>query len=212
MAGTTVIELETSRGIARAHVQARRGARTALVLGHGAGGGVDAPDLLAACEVAHELHCTTVRIEQPYRVAGRRAPAPIAHCDEAWAEVIADLRRRRLRGMQLIVGGRSMGARVACRTAAEVDAIAVLCLAFPLQPPARSGKAPASSRLAELNSVELSALVVQGERDAFGMPPARRGARPRRVVRVTGDHSLTQDLDAVRAAVRAWLVSLPIND
>lgn len=205
---TSIVDIETSRGTARAHVTARRGARAALVLGHGAGGGIDAPDLLAACDVAHELGCTTVRIEQPYRVAGRRAPAPIAHCEAAWIEALAELRRRRLRGMPLIVGGRSMGARVACRTAADVDAAAVLCLAFPLQPPARTGKAPAPDRLGELDVVSVPVLVVQGDRDPFGMPRARRGARPRTVASVAGDHGLKQDLDAVREALRTWLAPL----
>jgi predicted alpha/beta-hydrolase family hydrolase len=98
----------------------------------------------------------------------------------------------------LIVGGRSLGARVACRTAAAVEATAVLCLAFPVHPPGR----PEKSRLEELDAVTLPTLVVQGESDPFGMPPP---AATREVATVAGDHGLKKDLDAVRAAVRAWL-------
>jgi predicted alpha/beta-hydrolase family hydrolase len=104
--------------------------------------------------------------------------------------------------LSLIVGGRSLGARVACRTAQAAGAAAVLCLAFPLQPPRRSGGAPTQSRLAELDEVTVPTLVVQGERDRFGIPPA---SRRRTVVQVPGDHSLRTDPDAVAAAVRGWL-------
>lgn len=106
-----------------------------------------------------------------------------------------------LRGLPLIAGGRSLGARVACRTAEATGAVAVLCLAFPLHAPGRSGAAK-PSRLDELDAVTVPTLVVQGERDPFGMPPA---SKRRRVVQVPGDHSLKADLDAVAGAVRAWL-------
>jgi hypothetical protein len=101
----------------------------------------------------------------------------------------------------LIVGGRSLGARVACRTAEATGAVAVLCLAFPLEPPRRAGKPP-QSRLPELDAVKVPVLVVQGERDPFGIPPA---GPSREVVTVPGDHGLKADPDAVAAAVRAWL-------
>ena len=107
--------------------------------------------------------------------------------------------------MPLLVGGRSSGARVACRTAAATGAVGVLCLAFPLQPPRRSGSEPAPSRLPELDAVTVPTLVVQGVRDPFGIPPA--GER-RTVVQVESDHGLKGDLDAVAAAVRAWLPQL----
>ncbi|MGH3455985.1 MAG: alpha/beta family hydrolase, partial [Nocardioidaceae bacterium] len=107
-----------------------------------------------------------------------------------------------LRGVPLVVGGRSLGARVACRTAAATGAVGVLCLAFPLQPPRRSGSSATPSRLPELDEVTVPTLVVQGARDRFGIPPAT--AR-RTVVQVSGDHSLRTDLEAVAAAVRAWL-------
>jgi hypothetical protein len=94
-----------------------------------------------------------------------------------------------------------MGARVACRTVEESDAVAVLCLAFPLEPPRRAGKPP-QSRLPELDAVTVPTLVVQGERDRFGMPPP---GPAREVTKVPGDHNLKADLEAVAAAVRGWL-------
>jgi predicted alpha/beta-hydrolase family hydrolase len=196
-----VIELETPRGTAGVHLHPADDAVSALVLGHGAGGGVGAADLVAVSEVAQAERFSVALVEQPYRVAGRRAPAPANHLDEAWMSVVQQLREGELSGLPLVVGGRSAGARVACRTAAEVGAIAVLCLAFPVHPPGR----PDRTRQHELDEVELPVLVVQGERDPFGMPEAGPG---RRVVTVPGNHSLKADLDAVRAAVRSWLSEL----
>jgi predicted alpha/beta-hydrolase family hydrolase len=198
----TALEIETSAGTARAHLHPSEQPRAALVLGHGAGGGVEAPDLLAATEAAQSADVTVVLVEQPYRVAGRRSPAAAARLDAAWVAVIEHLVSDELSGLGLIVGGRSLGARVACRTVDEAGAIAVLCLAFPLQPPARKGKPPPPDRLAELDAVKVPTLVVQGESDRFGMPPA--GAR-RAVTRVPGDHSLRADPEAVAGAVAAWL-------
>ena len=110
------------------------------------------------------------------------------------------------RGLPLVVGGRSLGARVACRTAEESGAVAVLCLAFPLQPPKRKAAAAASpNRLPELDAVTVPTLVVQGAKDPFGIPPA---GKLRTVVEVAGDHSLRTDLDAVADAVRTWLPSV----
>jgi predicted alpha/beta-hydrolase family hydrolase len=193
-----VIEIETPHGPAHAHVQRRRAARGSVVLGHGAGGGVEAPDLLAAAHAAADAGWTVVRVEQPYRVAGRRAPAPAAQLDASWIAVVQALRLR----PPLVVGGRSSGARVACRTAAGVGAAGVLCLAFPLHPPGK----PEQSRLDELDGVPVPTLVVQGERDPFGLPPP---GRRREVVVVRGDHGLKADLPAVEAAVRAWLSAEP---
>jgi hypothetical protein len=139
--------------------------------------------------------------EQPYRVAGRRSPARAPHLDAAWISIVEQLRAGELAGLPLIVGGRSLGARVACRTVEASGAVAVLCLAFPLEPPDRAGK-PAQSRLPELDAVRVPTLVVQGERDRFGMPPP---GPSREVVKVPGDHGLKADLEAVAAAVRAWL-------
>jgi uncharacterized protein len=174
--------------------------RAALALGHGAAGGVSAPDLLAAADAALAEGVSVVLVEQPYRVAGRRAPAPAHQLDSAWTAVVDHLLADTLRGLPLLVGGRSLGARVACRTAAATGAIGVLCLAFPLQPRRRSGTAP--SRLPELDALTLPALVVQGAGDPFGIPPPTAA---RTVVQVPGNHSLRTDPNAVAAAVRDWL-------
>lgn len=174
----------------------------ALVLGHGAGGGIDAPDLSAATCAANAASLTVALVEQPYRVAGRRTPAPAPQLDTAWLAVIGQLRQGRLTGLPLLAGGRSSGARVACRTAGASGAVAVLCLAYPLHPPGRADD-PAKSRLPELQAVAVPTLVVQGERDPFGMPPA--GAR-RTVVVVPGNHGL-KDTGAVQAAVAEWLAN-----
>jgi predicted alpha/beta-hydrolase family hydrolase len=168
------------------------------VLGHGAGGGVDAPDLRAAAGAAKQAGCSVFGVEQPYRVAGRKSPAPAKQLDAAWLAVIAALREGALGELPLIAGGRSSGARVACRTAAEAGASAVLCLAFPVHPPGR----PEKTRLEELDAVEVPVLVVQGESDPFGMPPEAPG---RAVVRLRGNHSLRSDMPGLRAAVRDFL-------
>jgi predicted alpha/beta-hydrolase family hydrolase len=175
------------------------------VLGHGAGGGVTARDLGAATAGAHAERVSVALVEQPYRVAGRRSPAPAPQLDAAWVAVLARLRQRELAGLPLVVGGRSSGARVACRTAAATGAIGVVCLAFPLQPPRRAEAPPAASRLGELEAVAVPVLVVQGSNDRFGIPPA--GER-RTVIEVRGDHSLRTDVPAVTAAVQSWLASL----
>jgi uncharacterized protein len=199
----TTLELETPQGIARAEVRPSEHASVAVVLGHGAAGGVGAPDLVAATEAALEEGLTVVLVEQPYRVAGRRSPAPARQLDAAWTAVVEQLRAGPLAGLRLVVGGRSLGARVACRTVEATGASGVLCLAFPLQP--RRKQNPPPSRLPELEAVTVPVLVVQGERDPFGMPPEAPG---RTVVRVAGDHGLKADLPAVEAAVRAWLHDL----
>ncbi len=198
----TVVKVDTPHGRAHAHLHLADPSSAALVLGHGAGGGVTAPDLVAATEAARSEGVSVALVEQPYRVAGRRAPAPARQLDAAWAAVIDHLLAAELRGLPLVVGGRSLGARVACRSADSTGAVAVLCLAFPLQPPRRSGGAAAPSRLSELDAVAVPMLVVQGVGDQFGMPPA---ADRRMVVQVPGNHSLRKDPEAVAAAVRDWL-------
>jgi predicted alpha/beta-hydrolase family hydrolase len=188
------VVIPTSYGDARAHVSAPAGRPHGLfVLGHGAGGGVDAPDLRAVAAAAAAAGWLVARVEQPYRVAGRRAPDRAARLDAAWIEVVAVLRGRSRR--RLVTGGRSSGARVACRTALDTGAAAVVCLAFPLHPPAH----PERSRAGELLAAGVPVLVVQGERDPFGGP----GALPSgpHVVAVDDDHSLRRSA----AAVTAWL-------
>ncbi len=200
---STSREIATPHGPARAHVHPVTAPRAGLVLGHGAGGGVGARDLLLATEVAGGLGVTTVLVEQPYRVAGRRSPAPAGQLDAAWTAVLADLCAHELAGMPVVTGGRSSGARVACRTAAATGAAGVLCLAFPLQPSRRRADgALAPSRLPELEAVDVPVLVVQGASDPFGMPPAAPG---RDVVAVEGDHALRRDHARIAAALAAWL-------
>jgi uncharacterized protein len=193
-------EVDTPHGQANVHLHPADEPRAALVLGHGAGGGVTAPDLVAVTEAARSEGVSVVLVEQPYRVAGRRSPAPARQLDAAWTAVVDHLLASDLRGLPLVVGGRSLGARVACRTVEATGAVGVLCLAFPLQSPRRS--ATTQSRLPELDAVTVPTLVVQGERDPFGMPPAAPG---RTVVQVPGDHGLKADTEAVAAAVRGWL-------
>ena len=203
MTSVRQLEIGTPFGTANAHLQGADAPKAALVLGHGAGGGVSSPDLVTVARVAHSVGVSVALVEQPYRVAGRRAPAPAHQLDAAWTAVIDRLLADELSGLPLLVGGRSLGARVACRTAKAVGASGVLCLAFPLQPPRRSGAALSSSRLPELDAVTLPMLVVQGVRDRFGIPPS---TEHRVVVQVPGDHSLRTDLDAVGEAVRPWLM------
>jgi predicted alpha/beta-hydrolase family hydrolase len=192
------VELQTPHGPARAHLHPVDEPRAALVLGHGAGGGIGARDLVRATEVANSEGIAVALVEQPYLVAGRRAPAPAGQLDTAFTTVVEQLVAGELAGLPLIVGGRSLGARVACRTAGALGAVGVLCLAFPVHPPGR----PDTNRLDELDAVGVPVLVVQGERDPFGMPPDAEG---RTVARVPGDHGLKKDLDAVADAIRPWL-------
>lgn len=188
--------METSRGPARFRLD---GSGDGLVvLGHGAGGGTRSVDLLAARAAALEAGYRVALVEQPWRVGGRKVAEPPPRLDEAWRDVLAVLS-----GSPLVVGGRSAGARVACRTAADVGAGAVLCLAFPLHPPGR----PDRSRLPELEAVQVPVLVVQGDRDAFGMPPgaavvrgADHGFKVPKGVPAAGPQ--------VHAHVAAWLTSL----
>jgi uncharacterized protein len=200
------IEIETPSGLARAHLHPAHEPRGGVVLGHGAGGGVEAVDLVAAAEAAVAENFSVALVEQPYRVAGRRSPAGAKQLDAAWIAVLERLRAKELEGLPLVVGGRSLGARVACRTIEETEAAAVLCLAFPLVPPRRGDKPP-QSRLPELEAVEVPVLVVQGESDRFGMPPP---AANREVVKVRGDHALKADAEAVGEAVGGWLPGVPL--
>jgi uncharacterized protein len=192
---TDVLELDTPHGLARVHLHEAANPRGALVLGHGAGGGVAAPDLVVATKAANQTGVSVALVEQPYRVAGRRSSPAARQLDAAWIAVVEQLDL----GDRLVTGGRSAGARVACRTAAETGAVGVLCLAFPLLPP---GAAPEKTRQGELDGVAVPTLVVQGENDRFGMPAA---SKRREVVQVAGDHGLKKDRERIAAAVGEWL-------
>jgi predicted alpha/beta-hydrolase family hydrolase len=187
------------------------GAAFLFVLTHGAGGGVEAPDLRAARDAALRLGGAVAMVTQPYRVKGRRVPGSAARQDAAWVEIITALREAargetagRLPtaggpGIPLIQGGRSNGARVACRTARAVGARAVVALAFPLHPPGR----PERSRRAELRQTGTDVLVVNGDRDPFGVPG---DADATRVVVLAGEsHALSRRPEAVADAVESWL-------
>jgi predicted alpha/beta-hydrolase family hydrolase len=198
-------EVGTPLGPARVHRDEPDGApRGTLVLGHGAGGGRQSADMTALAAGAAAAGWRVLRVDQPWRVAGRRvAPAP-ARLDEGWTAVLAALRSDGELPGALVLGGRSAGARVACRTAADQGAAGVLALAFPLHPPGR----PEKSRAHELRGVAVPLLVVQGERDAFGGPGEVTEAlagHPGQVRGVPGDHALNRDVDAVVAAALDWL-------
>lgn len=171
--------------------------KSLLLLGHGAGGGVDAPDLIAVRDAALAAGVAVGRVTQPYRVAGRRSPAPAAQLDAAWSAVVAEVRSRYPR-KPLITGGRSSGARVACRTAGDVGAVGVLALAFPLHPPGR----PDRSRASEL-ATGVPTLVINGDSDPFGVPEA--GGDVELCVIPGAKHDLRKDLSAVAEAAVGWL-------
>ncbi|WUI03393.1 alpha/beta hydrolase [Spirillospora sp. NBC_00431] len=169
-----------------------------LVLTHGSNGSVDAPDLLAVRETALGLGGSVARVTQPFRLAGRRAPGPAAKQDEAWLEIIGMLRGR-AGDVPLVQGGRSNGARVACRTAARAGAAGVLALAFPLHPPGR----PEKTRVDELRSAGVEVVVVNGDRDPFGVPDKADAAQ---VTVLAGErHDLNRDPAAVGRAAEPWL-------
>lgn len=191
-------DIETPHGPARAYVNGARDPRFLLVLTHGAGGGVEAPDLLAVRAAGHGLGGVVARVLQPYRLAGRRAPGPAHRQDEAWLAVIAALRER-YAGLPLVQGGRSNGARVACRTARAAGARGVIALAFPLHPPGK----PERSRAEELRGAGTEVLVVNGERDAFGVPDAG-DAECVHVLPGQG-HELAKDTAAIEKVTASWL-------
>jgi predicted alpha/beta-hydrolase family hydrolase len=205
-----VLEIATPHGPARAHLRHATRPRAALLIGHGAGGSIEAADLLAAVDAALAASVSVARIEQPYRVAGRRSAPPAPKLDEAWLAVHAALTAGAgapLADVPLLSGGRSSGARVACRTAIATRVIGVICLAFPLHPPQRKTDAARKTRLPELEAVPVPVLVIGGDRDPFGLPPS---SPTRTVVTVAGNHSLKSGIAEVGPAVSSWLsVTLP---
>jgi len=190
------IEIETPRGPARVRISEPDGKPASfLAMGHGAGGGIDAPDLTAVHDAALAAGVTVALVTQPYRVAGRRAPAPASQLDEAWTAVIEHIR---VRNLPLIVGGRSSGARVACRTAADLGAAGVLALAFPLHPPGK----PDRTRADELPTT-VPTLVMNGDRDPFGVPSPTADVEV--IVRPGATHDLRKDLKTTADLAVTWL-------
>ncbi|MGI5247420.1 alpha/beta hydrolase family protein [Dactylosporangium sp. CA-139066] len=197
--GGAVREVDTPFGVARYRLDVPDPhGGVLLVLGHGAGGDVDAADLVAVHAAALARGVAVALVTQPYRVAGRRAPAPAHQLDAAWLAVIDDLRAN-LTFDTLVVGGRSSGARVACRTAREAMAARILALAFPLHPPGK----PEKSRSEELDS-GVPTLVINGDRDSFGVPEERPGVTVHVLPGET--HGLSKNTGAVAAAAIEFVV------
>ncbi|TDB75832.1 alpha/beta hydrolase, partial [Actinomadura sp. KC216] len=191
------MEVVTAHGPARVALDEVDAPAFLLVLTHGSNGSVDAPDLLAVRETALGLGGAVARVTQPFRLAGRRAPGPAAKQDEAWLEIVG-LLRDRAGNVPLVQGGRSNGARVACRTATAAGAAGVLALAFPLHPPGR----PEKTRVDELRSAGVEVLVVNGDRDPFGVPEKADAAE---VTVLAGErHDLNRDPAAVGRAAEPW--------
>lgn len=205
-----VAEIETPLGPARAHLWTPERAPVGrIVLGHGAGGGIGAPDLVAVRNLAVAAGWQAVLVEQPWRVAGQKVAAAPPKLDIGWLAVFEALTARpdwkRRKRLPLVVGGRSAGARVACRTAAQLGARAVCGLAFPLHPPGK----PERSRADELARPAIAGIevgVVQGDRDPFGSGADIQalGLPAVAVSRVEGDHSLKKT-GPVAQAVGTWL-------
>ncbi|MFF4986503.1 alpha/beta family hydrolase [Streptosporangium saharense] len=192
------VEIATVHGPAVAEIDEAADPRFLLVITHGSAGGVDAPDLLAVRDAVTPIGGVVARVLQPFRMRGARAPGSAAKQDEAWLELVAGLRGLRP-GLPLVQGGRSNGARVACRTASLVGATAVVALAFPLHPPGR----PERSRAQELRAAGVDVLAVSGDRDPFGVPEA---ADTSRLVVLPGEgHDLKKDPVRVGEVVAHWL-------
>ncbi|MDP4505215.1 alpha/beta hydrolase family protein [Nonomuraea turcica] len=192
------MEVMTPRGPAMVEVDEVAEPRLLLVLTHGAAGGVDAPDLVAVRAAALGAGAVVARVSQAFRVAGARAPGSPARQDEAWEIVLSELRAR-WPELPLVQGGRSNGARVACRTAQAVGAAAVVALAFPLHPPGK----PERSRAEELRGAGVDVLCVSGDRDPFGIPDAADAAR---LVVLPGEgHDLKKDPARVGEVVAEWI-------
>ena len=207
--GAHVEEILTAAGPARVVFDQPGGGAPSflVVLTHGAGGNPDTADVLAVRDAVRELGAATALVTQPYRVKGARAPGSAPKQDAAWAEVVEVLRGETARDgarLPLVQCGRSNGARVACRTARQLGAAGVIALAFPLHPPGQPGK----SRDAELRGAGTRVLVVNGDRDPFGVPEPDEMTS---VVILPGEtHALSKHPAAAGVAVVNWLsVLLP---
>lgn len=170
MAADRIEDIDTTVGLARAHVHTVRTGvpRGTVVLGHGAGGGIGSWDLQLLARELPDHGIETILLEQPWAVAGRKIADQQQKVDAAFREAVVDLRRSGEALRRLVVGGRSSGARIACRTAGDVGADGVLCLAFPLHPPGKPGKSRAEELAGAAAGVPVS--VLQGDRDPFGTP------------------------------------------
>ena len=195
------MRLTTSAGPAKVDLDGAASPPFLLTLTHGAGGGVGSADLLAARQAGLDLGGCVARIVQPYRVRGARAPGSAVRQDAAWLEITRKLRRR-FPGVPLIQGGRSNGARVACRTAQAAGARAVLALAFPLHPPGHTDR----SRAAELYEASTDVLVINGAADPFGVPEPAGAIRV--VVLPGATHTLARQDSEIQQTVREWLAGL----
>jgi predicted alpha/beta-hydrolase family hydrolase len=193
-----VVEIETSAGPARVELAAPAGAQAfLLLLTHGSGGTPDTADVLAVRDAGLAMGAVTALVTQPYVVRGARAPGSADKQDAAWLQVVAALRAGHP-GLPVIQGGRSNGARVVCRTAGAVGARAVIALAFPLHPPGH----PERLRANELPRGTTPTLVLNGERDPFGIPEGGEGIR---VIVLPGEtHALTKDPAAIGGVVKGW--------
>jgi predicted alpha/beta-hydrolase family hydrolase len=199
------MEISTVAGPAQVQVDEVARPKFLLMLTHGAGGGVASTDLMAARQAGLDIGGAVARVLQPYRVGGARAPGSAQRQDAAWLDVIATLRARHP-GVPLIQGGRSNGARLACRTARAAGAIAVIALAFPLHPPGKAD-VPEKSRAGELRSAGVPVLVINGDRDPFGVPDAVDADR---LVVLEGEtHTLSKQRVAIVSAITSWLSELP---
>jgi predicted alpha/beta-hydrolase family hydrolase len=215
MAGTVErLSVPTPVGDARVTFSRAVDPAVLLVAGHGAGGGIEARDLVALAAELPRRGVTVARVEQPWRVAGKKlAPAPKV-LDVAWNAVLAALAAER-QGRRLVLAGRSAGARVACRTARALKADAVVALSFPLHPPGK----PERSRAEELEGAGVPVLVLQGERDPFGRPEEFETVKWQGdlvtvpdgdhgfAVRKTGPVTQAEALHVITDAVRGWLAT-----
>ncbi|NKX87530.1 alpha/beta hydrolase family protein [Nocardia coubleae] len=192
------MRIETSAGPAEIELDEVADLAFLLVMTHGAGGGVDAKDILTVRDSALAAGAAVARVVQPYRVAGRRAPGNAVAQDQAWVEIVTALRDR-FPGVSLVQGGRSNGARVACRTAVELGARGVIALSFPLHPPGK----PEKSRRDELVSVgDAQVVVINGGSDPFGIPDPADAAEVRVIPKQP--HSFRTGFDVIAATVQPW--------